>query len=158
MAKVWHLSSIKRSQTTDPFGYKAKFLQIRNLELRSTYGKSFTAQNGQVKPYTATAGIWADVVDDLTIDNVIVTDHGFGIFINNRNANGMVDAETSKRITVRNSQVFGNGRLGSYLEHNLYLQVVGCTLEGNTIGALRPAAEGASYQLQGSLFRLCDSQ
>jgi hypothetical protein len=48
---------IKRSQTTDPFGYKAKFLQIRNLELRSTYGESFTAQNGKVKPDTAAAGV-----------------------------------------------------------------------------------------------------
>jgi len=147
---------IKRSHTTDPFGYKAKFLQIRNLEIRSTYGKSFTAQNGQVKPYPGwVAGIRADVVEDLTIDNVIVTDHGFGIFINNRNANGMVDAETSKRITVRNSQVFGNGRVGSYLEHNLYLQGVGCTLEGNTIGTLRPGAAGASYKdrCSGSVIR-----
>ena len=147
---------IKRSQTTDPLGYKAKFLQIRNLELRSTYGRSFTAQNGKAKPYPPwVAGIWADVVEDLTIDNVLVTDHAFGIFINNRNANGMVDAETSKRITVRNSQVFGNGRVGSYLEHNLYLQGVGCTLEGSTIGTLRPGAAGASYKdrCSGSVIR-----
>jgi hypothetical protein len=147
---------IKRSQTTDAFGYKAKFIQIKNLELRGTYGKSFTAQNGQVKPYsTSAAGIWADVVEDLIIDNVIVTDHAFGIFVNNRNANGMVDAETSKHLTVRNSQVFGNGRVGSYLEHNIYLQGVGCTLEGSTIGALRAGAEGSSYKdrCSGSLIR-----
>ena len=53
----------------------------------------------------------AAFVEDLTIDNVIVTDHAFGIFVNNRNANGMVDAETSKHLTVRNSQIFGNGRV-----------------------------------------------
>jgi hypothetical protein len=147
---------IKRSQTTDAFGYKAKFIQLRNLELRSTYGRTFTAQNGQVKPYSkSAAGIWADVVEDLTIDNVIVTDHAFGIFINNRNANGMVDAETSKHLTVRNSQIFGNGRVGSYLEHNLYLQGVGCKVEGNTIGALREGAAGSSYKdrCSGSVIR-----
>jgi hypothetical protein len=138
---------IKRSHSTDPFGYKPKFLEIRNLELRSTYGRSYTAQNGKVKPYAPwVAGIWADVVEDLTLDNLIVTDHAFGIFINNRNADGMVDAETSRRITVRNSQIFANGRVGSYLEHNLYLQGVGCRLENSRIGALRPGAAGSSYK------------
>jgi hypothetical protein len=147
---------IKRSQTTDPFGYKPKFIRIRNLELRSTYGRSFTAQNGQIKQYSnSAAGIWADVVEDLTVDNVIVTDHAFGIFINNRNANHMVDAETSRHLTVRNSQIFGNGRVGSYLEHNLYLQGVGCTVEGNTIGTLRDGARGSSYKdrCSGSVIR-----
>ncbi len=147
---------IKRSQTTDPFGYKPKHLTLSNLELRSTYGRSFTAQNGQLKRYSnSAAGIWADVVEDLTIDNVLVTDHAFGIFVNNRNADGMVDAETSRRLTVRNSQVFGNGRVGSYLEHNLYLQGVGCTLESNVIGALREGAEGSSYKdrCSGSIIR-----
>jgi hypothetical protein len=147
---------IKRSQTTDPFGYKPKFIQLRNLELRGTYGKRFTAQNGQTKPYSnSAAGIWADVVEDLTIDNLIVTDHAFGIFINNRNAAGMVDAETSRRLTVRNSQIYGNGRVGSYLEHNLYLQGVGCTVEGNLIGTLRDGASGSSYKdrCSGSVIR-----
>jgi hypothetical protein len=138
---------IKRSHSTDPFGYKPKFIQLRNLELRDTYGKSFTAQNGRLKPYAPwVAGIWADVVEDLTLDNLLVTDHAFGIFINNRNANGRIDAETSRHITVRNSQIFGNGRVGSYLEHNLYLQGVGCTLEGSVIGTLRPGAAGSSYK------------
>jgi hypothetical protein len=147
---------IKRSQATDPFGYKPKFIQIRNLELRNTYSRSFTAQNGQIKQYSkSVAGIWADVVEDLTIDNVIVTDHAFGIFINNRNGGGMVDAETSRHLTVRNSQIFGNGRVGSYFEHNLYLQGVGCSVEGNTIGALRDGASGSSYKdrCSGSVIR-----
>lgn len=147
---------IKRSHTTDPFGYKPKFIVLRNLELRGTYGKSFTAQNGKSKPYAPwVAGIWADVVEDLTLDNLVVTDNAFGIFINNRNANDMVDAETSRRITVRNSQVFDNGRVGSYLEHNLYLQGVGCTLEGSSIGTLRPGAAGSSYKdrCAGSIIR-----
>jgi hypothetical protein len=147
---------IKRSQTMDPYGYKPKFLQIRNLELRGTYGRSFTAQNGEIKPFSkSAAGIWADVVEDLTIDNVIVTDHAFGIFVNNRNASGMVDAETSRHLTVRNSQVFGNGRVGSYLEHNIYLQGVGCTLERSEIGALRAGAAGSSYKdrCSGSVIR-----
>ena len=147
---------IKRSQTMDAYGYKPKFLQIRNLELRGTYGKSFIAQNGDPKPYSSSAaGIWADVVEDLTIDNVIVTDHAFGIFVNNRNASGMSDAETSRHLTVRNSRVYGNGRVGSYLEHNLYLQGVGCTLEHSEIGALRAGAAGSSYKdrCSGSVIR-----
>jgi hypothetical protein len=138
---------IKRSHTTDPFGYKPKFIVLRNLELRDTYGRSYTAQNGKVKPYAPwVAGIWADVVEDLTLDNLLITDHAFGIFINNRNANNKVDSETSRRIAVLNSQIFGNGRVGSYLEHNLYLQGVGCTLEGSVIGTLRPGAAGSSYK------------
>jgi hypothetical protein len=147
---------IKRAHDTDAYGYKPKFLQIRNLELRSTYGRNYTAQNGKVKSWLPwSAGIWADVVEDLTIDNVLITDHAFGIFVNNRNAYGMTDAETSRHITVRNSQIFGNGRVGSDREHNLYLQGVGCTLEGSTVGTLRPGATGASYKdrCSGSVIR-----
>jgi hypothetical protein len=138
---------IKRSHTKDQYGYKPKFIQLRNLELRDTYGKHFTAQNGANKPFAPwAAGIWADVVEDLLIDNVLITNHSFGVFINNRNANGGIDAETSRRITVRHSQIFGNGRAGSYLEHNLYLQGIGCVVEDNSIGTLRPGAAGSSYK------------
>jgi hypothetical protein len=138
---------IKRSQSTDSYGYKPKHLQIRNLELRSTYEKSFTSQSGQVKAYTSpSAGIWADVVEDLLLENLVITDHGFGVFVNNRNANDLQDAETSKRLTVRNSRISGNGKVNSYLEHNLYLQGMGCTLEGSYVGTLRPGAQGSSYK------------
>jgi len=141
------LIMIKRSQTTDPYGYKAKHLVIQNLEIRATSGRSFVAQNGQTKRYSqSAAGIWADVVEDLLINNVVVTDHGFGIFVNNRNAFDMVESETSRRITVSNSRIFGNGRSGSYLEHNLYLQGVGCALKDSYVGRLREGAEGSSYK------------
>ncbi|MEP7311417.1 MAG: hypothetical protein ABI859_02435 [Pseudomonadota bacterium] len=138
---------IKRSQRDDPYGYKPKFIDLKNLEIRSSYGRSYVAQNGQQKRFEAwAAGVWVDVVEDLLIENCIVTDHSFGIFVNNRNAERGVDAETSYRVTIRNSQVFGNGRVGSYYEHNLYVQAVGALYEGNFIGRLRPGAEGSSLK------------
>lgn len=147
---------IRRNTQADPYGYKAKFLTIQNLELRSTYGKQYTNSAGALSAWgSSSAGLWADVVEDLTLDNVVVTDNAFGIFVNNRNAENGVDAETSKRITVRRSQVYGNGKVGSYLEHNLYVQGVGCLIEDNVIGGLRSGAQGSSYKdrCSGTIFR-----
>lgn len=138
---------IKRA-SADGYGYKPKFITIQHLVIKNTYGKSFTAQNGQVKRYgDSAAGIWADVVEDLVLDDIEVSNNAFGIFVNNRNANGGEDAETSARLTVRHSRIFGNGKVGSYLEHNLYLQARGyCIVEDNFLGALRSGAEGSTYK------------
>jgi len=137
---------IKRS-SEDPYGYRPSYLELRHLVIRDSYGKSYIDQTGRRVPYSASAaGIWADVVDDLTIEDCEITNNAFGIFVNTKNANGNVDAETSHNVVVRHSRIYGNGRVGSYYEHNLYLQGIGCTLDSSFVGTLRPGAEGSSYK------------
>jgi hypothetical protein len=137
---------IKRA-STDRYGYKPRFLVIRNLELRDTYERSFSSQSDMTKRYEpSVAAIWADVVEDLLIEGNVITGHAFGVFINNKNAENGADAETSRRVTLRQNRIFGNGRVNSYLEHNVYGQGVQFVYESNFIGALRPGAEGSSLK------------
>jgi hypothetical protein len=63
--------------------------------------------------------------------------------------------EACERITLRNSRVFGNGVLNSYLEHNVYMQSTNPVVEGNHFGLLRSGAQGSTYKSRssGEIFR-----
>jgi hypothetical protein len=106
-----------------------KFITIQNLKI--TGGSS---------------GIYAVTVEDFLVQNCEITaNDGWGIFVNTKNddANG---EETSKRVTIRGNSVYGNGVVGSYLYHNLYIQARRALYEGNFIGQLIPGAEGSSLK------------
>lgn len=76
------------------------------------------------------------------------------------NSNGLFSASNYviERVSIRGSHFSGNGQVGSYLEHNVYLQAVGgdtpqsIIFEGNTMGPLRAGALG----LSGGKFRGTD--
>lgn len=56
---------------------------------------------------------------------------------------------------MRNSRVYGNGVVGSYYEHNFYVQAHMPVIEGNYIGEVRAGSEGSSYKSRssGEVFR-----
>jgi hypothetical protein len=104
-----------------------------------------TIQNLKITGGTS-AGINAITVEDLLVQNCeIAANDGWGIFVNTKNddANG---EETSKRIIVRSNSLHGNGVVGSYLYHNLYIQARRALYEGNFIGQLLPGAIGSSLK------------
>jgi hypothetical protein len=75
------------------------------------------------------------------------------------NSNGLFSASNYviENVEIRGSHFSGNGQVGSYLEHNVYLQAVGdsphsIVFEGNTMGPLRTGALG----LSGGKFRGTD--
>jgi hypothetical protein len=60
-----------------------------------------------------------------------------------------------ERVTVRNNRVYGNGVVGSYLEHNLYIQATNPIIEGNYFGLTRAGSAGSTYKSRssGEIFR-----
>ena len=108
---------------------KPKFITIQNLKITG-----------------GSTGIYAVTVEDLLVQNCEITaNNGWGVFVNTKNddPNG---EETSYRVTIRGNRIYGNGVVGSYLYHNLYIQAYRATYEGNYIGQLIPGAQGSSLK------------
>lgn len=127
----------------DPWGYRPQHLQFRNLKITgASKNNSYTAQDGSKARYDgAAAAIYAVVVDDLLIENCEITGNGNGIFINSKE-----DAQASSGVTLRANRIHANGNVGSWFEHNLYVQAARVLYEGNYIGQLIPGARGSSLK------------
>lgn len=130
---------------SDPWGYKPKFIQIKNLKVTGAHmSNSYTSQAGTTVPYTSgAAGIYAVTVEDLTVENCEVTGNGVGVFVNTKDD---AEEEASYRITLRRNLVYGNGEVGSDRRHNLYIQAVRSLYEGNYFGPLIPGALGSTLK------------
>ena len=127
----------------DPWGSRPRHVTIRNLVVTGAReGNRYTGQDGVEREYLAgAAGIYAIVVDHLTVENCVITGNGNGVFVNSRD-----DDETSSHVTLRGNALLGNGNPGSWLEHNVYVQARRALYEGNLIGQLVPGAEGSSLK------------
>ena len=127
----------------DPWPHMPRNIVIQNLRITGAHkGNRYTAQDGSTGSYSLGAsGIYAVRVEGLTVQNNEITGNGNGVFVNSRG-----DDDFSSFITIRRNRLFGNGNVGSYTEHNLYIQAVRPLYEGNYIGQLRPGAVGSSMK------------
>lgn len=140
--------------TGDPYGYKPAHIHIKNLELvGAKRGASFVNLSGQSTPYMESpAAIWIQPSADVVVENNVIRDNGFGVFTMAKNS--ILD-EACERIVVRNNRIFGNGIVGSFLEHNVYMQSTNPLIEGNYFGITRAGSEGSTYKSRssGEVFR-----
>jgi hypothetical protein len=115
-------------------------------------GNSYTTLAGNSAAYEGAAGMYVHLGDDILLENLIIRDNGNGIFTM---AKDNLFSQACKRIAVRNSRVYGNGVVGSYLQHNFYVQSHLPVIEGNYIGQVRSGSLGASYKSRssGEIFR-----
>ena len=129
----------------DPWGYKPKHIQIKNLKITgASKGAPYTAQSGAKARFGQGAGgIYAVVVEDLLVENCEITGNGNGVFVNTRNDS---EEEASRRVTLRRNILHLNGTPGSYYEHNAYVQAERALYEGNYIGQLVDGALGSSLK------------
>lgn len=138
----------------DPYGYKPKWIEIKNLELiGAAPGRSFVSLNGATMPYMdSPAAIWIQPSADILIENNVIHDHGFGVFSMSKDATLL---QACERLVIRANRVYGNGVVGSYLEHNLYIQSTNPLIEGNYFGLTRAGSEGSTYKSRssGEVFR-----
>ena len=144
---------VKRGASDDYESPKPAHIVIQNLELRgAANGNNYTTLAGATQKYDSSAGIWIQVGDDITIQNNVITDNGFGIFTMAKNE---TLAHTAERLVIRNNRIHNNGVANSYLEHNLYIQAKNPLVEGNYIGLTRKNSQGASYKSRssGEIFR-----
>lgn len=124
---------------------KPKYIRIENLKVTGGGpGNSFTDQFGNTRTYgNGTGGIFALVSEHLTIRNCEITDNGNGVFTNTKDD---VEDYASYYTTIEGCKIYDNGVVGSYYEHNLYVQSVRALYQGNYIGRLRPGALGSSLK------------
>ena len=129
--------------SSDPWGYKPRNIIIQNFRITGAQNSNtYTAQDGSTGTYSlGAAGIYAVRVEGLTVQNNEITGNGNGVFVNSRG-----DDDYSSYITIRGNRLYGNGNVGSYTEHNLYIQAVRPLYEGNFIGQLRVGAVGSSMK------------
>jgi hypothetical protein len=142
-----------RGGVSDPYGYKPKWIVIKNLEMSGAKNaNSFINLSGVSTRYAGTAGIWLQPSADVVLENNVVYDHDWGIFTMSKDDTFL---EACERITIRNSRVYGNGVVGSYTQHNVYIQTTNPIVEGNYFGLLRAGAAGSSYKSRcsGEIFR-----
>jgi hypothetical protein len=156
-ASQWSLEDyagiLVRGGVSDPYGYKPKWIVIKNLEMSGAKdANSFVNLSGVSTRYAGTAGIWLQPSADVVLENNVVYDHDWGIFTMAKDDTLL---EACERITIRNSRVYGNGVVGSYTQHNVYIQTTNPLVEGNYFGLLRAGAEGSSYKSRcsGEIFR-----
>lgn len=127
---------------------KPRHIVIQNLELRgAANGQTFVNLAGVTKNYGSSAGIWIQVGDDITIQNNVIVNNGFGIFTMAKDG---TLAHTAVRPVIRCNRIYNNGVVNSYLEHNLYVQSASPLVEGNYIGQVRDGSWGASYKTRSS--------
>ena len=128
---------------TDPWGSRPRHVKIRNLVVTGAReGTRYTGQDGVRRTHLAgAAGIYAIVVDHLTVENCTITGNGNGVFVNSRD-----DDEASSHVILRANALYDNGNPGSWLEHNVYVQARRALYEGNLIGQLVKGAEGSSLK------------
>ncbi len=139
--------------TSDPAGYKPRWIQIKNLEFGgAAAGNQFTGLTGATMTYGDSGGIWLQPSADILIENNIIYDNAFGIFTM---AKDSVLESACERIIIRNNRIYGNGRVNNYYDHNLYIQATNPIIEGNFIGQVRSGSSGASYKSRssGEIFR-----
>jgi hypothetical protein len=129
--------------SSDPWGYKPRNIVIQNLKLSGAHKSNmYTAQDGSRAHYSlGAAGIYAVRVEGLTVQDNEISGNANGVFVNSRG-----DDDFSAYITLRRNRLQGNGNVGSFTEHNLYIQAMRVLYEGNFIGQLRRGAEGSSMK------------
>jgi hypothetical protein len=138
---------------SDSYGYKPKWIVIKNLELSgAAAGNTFISLTGATLTYGDSAGIWMQPSADVTLENNVIYDNAFGVFTMAKDDLLLAACE---RIIVRNSRIYGNGRINNDRDHNLYIQSTNPIIEGNYIGQTRVGSQGSSYKSRssGEIFR-----
>lgn len=134
---------IKRG-VSDSTSYKPSYIKICNLDLRgTTHGNSYTTLSGTTATYGVAAGVYSLASRYLTIENCVITENGNGVFTM---AKDDLFSEAAEFTVLRNNRIYGNGVVGSYYEHNVYMQCYQPLVEGNYFGQVRTGSLGSTYK------------
>ncbi|MCA9521748.1 MAG: right-handed parallel beta-helix repeat-containing protein [Myxococcales bacterium] len=118
---------------------------IEGLALtQASQNYAYTGTDGVVGPYSEGAAcIWVQEGDNVVIRGNTITDCGNGIFTMSKPDN---EGALTRDILIEGNYLYNNGTVGSYLQHNLYVQAVGAIYQYNYFGRNRPGAEGGNLK------------
>jgi hypothetical protein len=130
---------------SDPYFSRPGYVTIDGLTLRDAYRDySYTATDGSVRKFmNASSSIAILGGDHITIRNCELSNSGMGLFTLSKDE----DENTLVRdVLMEGCHLFGNGNADSWLEHNVYAQTIGVTIQFNKFGRLRSGALGANIK------------
>src|SRR5208337_3822438 len=110
-----------------PSTYMPSYINISGLELEGAYSGTndggpytFTDNSGKVQQWADfAAAIYANGVQNITIENCTIHDNGLGIFVNSNTNNG---GNLSSNILVQGNSIYDNGVVGQSGKHNTYIE------------------------------------
>ena len=125
--------------------YRPENIIIESLHLRGANHNNQEYRNdGSVHNWMdGSACIYVLAGKDITLRDNVVNDCGNGIFVLSKDE---IEETLSRNILIEGNQVYGNGVVGDYLEHNLYIQALGVTVQYNYFGDNREGAEGGNFK------------
>jgi len=134
--------TIKIGGANVPQDTMPKFIVIENLEIRGAHPNyQFTGRGGTLQTYSTSASpIFVEKGENITIRNNIITDGANGLFV------ASSDDAVSRSILVEGNYIYGNGVIGSILQHNNYTAAIGITFQYNRFGPLRTGAPGVNLK------------
>ena len=126
----------------DPNHSSPAYITIQNLEITgAATGQNYINASGATTPWSGAYGIYAVMFGSVTIQNCLIHGNDGGVFFNSQDA-----PRTSTYVTLRNNTIYGNGRPGSFLEHNVYGQGYRTLYEGNYLGQEIGTAQGSTLK------------
>lgn len=116
----------------------ASYVTVEGLELRGASPDNwFTASDGSRRRYADNAAsVFIDAAENVGIRDCIIHDSGNGIFV------GSLPGKATREIEISRNLIFGNGVVGSGLQHNTYTEAAGIRIVANDYGPLRKGADG----------------
>jgi hypothetical protein len=131
--------------SSDSYYSRPGYIVIEGLALRSAYlGSNYTASDGSTRGFmTSSSSVAIVAADNVTVRNCELSDSGMGLFTLSKSE---TEATLVRDILVEGCHIFGNGAVGEWLEHNIYMQALGMTVQYNRFGRLRDGSLGANLK------------
>jgi hypothetical protein len=132
-------------------GYKPGYIQIQNLQIQDVYHgdtgtNTFTDYNGIVKTYGLVgAGVYIERGDNITVKSCTIDNNGEGVF--GAGQSGYDRLMTN--VTLDSNYIYNNGDIGSYRQHNTYLEGINTVYQYNHYGPTRVGSGGAGLKDRG---------
>jgi hypothetical protein len=130
---------------SDSYFSRPGYITIEGLALRSAYRDySYTATDGTTRPWMGSSSSIAILGGDhVTIRNCELSDSGMGLFTLSKDED---ETTLVRDVLMEGCHVFGNGNTDSWLEHNVYAQTLGITIQFNKFGRLRRGGLGSNIK------------
>jgi hypothetical protein len=132
-------------------GWSPGYIRLSNLEIRNSgqpdqgAGRTYTAHDGTAREYGPAYGIYIEKADHITIKDCVIHDNAGGVF-----GAGQGDHRNLEDVTFDSNQIYNNGKVTSYLEHNTYLEGINTVYQFNRYGPLRSGSAGGALKDRGA--------